>query len=117
MPVFHDHGSTPLEMAVLPIDRRSSSFVIRVLDELLVGPVPPVVASPNFSIHKPPRNRSPRDDDGPKVPNAHPGRPRLGTLILFKILTACDHLQSHGAKTPSGIADIMDPNARPCSVR
>jgi hypothetical protein len=65
--------------------------------------VPPVMASPNFSIHQPARNRSPRNDNRPKVPNAYPGRPRPRTLILFKILTACDHLQSHREKAPSGV--------------
>jgi hypothetical protein len=70
-------------------------LVIRWLDELLVGPTPPVMASQDLSIHEPTRNRSPRNDDRPKVPNAYPGRLRPRTLILFKILTACDHLQSH----------------------
>jgi hypothetical protein len=89
------NNSAPLlKPAVLPADRLSISLVIPVLDELLVGPTPPVVASPDLSIHEPARNRSPGDDDRPKVPNAYPGRPRPRTLILFKILTACDHLQS-----------------------
>jgi hypothetical protein len=84
----------PFETTVLPTDRLSISLVIPVLHELLIGPTPPVMASPNLSIHEPTRNRSPGDDDRPKVPNAYPGRPRPRTLILFKILTACDHLQS-----------------------
>jgi hypothetical protein len=79
--------------------------------------VPPVMASPNFSMHQPTRNRSPRDDNCPKVPNAYPGRPRPRTLISFKILTACDHLQSHGEKAPSGVGSLALSNAGPCSVR
>jgi hypothetical protein len=112
------NDSAPFETTVLPTVRLSISLVIPVLDELLVGPTPPVMASPNLSIHEPTRNRSPGDDDRPKVPNAYPGRPRPRTLILFKILAACDHLQSRGDKGAkwSMIAWIADPN-RACSVR
>jgi len=53
------------------------------------------MASQDLSIHEPTRNRSPRNDDRPKVPNSYPGWLRPRTFILFKILTACVHLQSH----------------------
>src|SRR5205814_6951541 len=96
------NSSAPFEAAILPTERLSISLVIRWLYELLVGPASPVMASQDLSIHEPPRNRSPRNDDRPKVPNAYPGRLRPRTLILFEILTACDHLQSHQYKTRSG---------------
>ena len=107
------NSSAPFETTVLPTVRLSISLVIPVLDELLVGPTPPVMASPNLSIHEPTRNRSPGDDDRPKVPNAYPGRPRPRTLILFKILAACDHLQSRGDKGAKWRYDRLDRGSEP----
>ena len=88
------NNSAPFEIAVLPTDRLSISLLTRILEELFVDPTPPVMASPNPSPHESTRNRSPRDDNPPKVPKAYPGWPRLRALIVFKILTARDHLQS-----------------------
>ena len=48
------------------------SFIIRVLDELLVDPAAPVMPPPNATIHKTARNRASRNDDFPHVPNLCP---------------------------------------------
>jgi hypothetical protein len=41
------NGNAPLAIFVLPIDLRS--FIVRVLNELLVDPAAPVVAAPDLS--------------------------------------------------------------------
>jgi hypothetical protein len=48
-----------LTIFVLPIDRRS--FIVRVLNELLVDPAAPIVATPDFS-RRPIRSAAKRSD-------------------------------------------------------
>jgi hypothetical protein len=86
------NNSTPLETAVLPVERLSISAVIRVLDKSLVGPTAAVMAAPNLSIHEPASNRAPGNDDRPKMPNLCPCR--LRAHRSFKILTVSNHLGS-----------------------
>lgn len=86
------NNSTPVETAVLPVERLSISAVIRVLDKSLVSPTAAVVAPPNPSIHEPASNRAPGNDDRPKMPNLCPCR--LRATRSFKILTVSNHLVS-----------------------
>ena len=48
-----------------------------IFDEFLVDPAPAVVPPPHLAKHQPTGDRTPRDEDGPEVPNLRPGR--LGT--------------------------------------
>ena len=48
------------------------SFIVRVLNELLVDPVAPVVPAPDATVHNSTGNRSSRNNDCPQVPFRHP---------------------------------------------
>src|SRR4029077_8436988 len=50
---------------VLPSDLRSLRMFISVLDELLVDPTAAVMAAPDFPVKQSPRDRAPRNDNGP----------------------------------------------------
>jgi hypothetical protein len=65
-----------LAIFVLPIDLRSFISITRVLSELLINPAAAIVAPPDLSKDEPARDRSPRNDDSPKVPDFHPRRLR-----------------------------------------
>jgi len=54
-----------------------SSSIIRILDEFFVGPTPSVPAPPYRSPNQTARDRSPRENDLPKVPGTSPRRSRL----------------------------------------
>jgi hypothetical protein len=68
------NGNAPLAIFVLPIDLRSFVAIMRVFNEFLVDPVAPVVPAPDLTGNEPAGNRSPRNEDGPKVPDFCPGR-------------------------------------------
>jgi hypothetical protein len=95
------HGRTPvcgpknrnasLPIFVLPIDRRSS--IVRVLNDPLVDPVSPVVPSPDAADNKPARDRSPRNDDSPEVPNLCPGGPGRPVQDLKIVVALRGHLR------------------------
>jgi hypothetical protein len=59
------NNSTPLETAVLPVERRSISTVIRVLDKFLVDPMAAIMATPDLAVHEPAGNRAPGNDNRP----------------------------------------------------
>jgi hypothetical protein len=50
---------------VLPIDLRSLGVFIGILNKLFVDPMPAVMAPPDFSVKQAPRDRAPRNDNGP----------------------------------------------------
>jgi hypothetical protein len=52
------------------------------LDEALVDPVATVMTSPNPTPHKPARNGSPRNSNGPDVPKF--GERRLGGVPIIE---------------------------------
>jgi hypothetical protein len=74
----------------------------RKLDELLVRPMPPIVAAPDSSIDEPACNRSARKEDGRQVPCLGPGwlRVKVRQGLLF---VASNHGLLFKTKPPSGI--------------
>ena len=73
-----------------------------ILDEFLINPVPAVTASPNPSVYEPTGNRSPRNDDRPKMPNFRPSGSRRQCSIN-EIMTANHHLPSRKTKAAQGM--------------
>jgi len=82
-----------LTIFVLPIDLRSFISITRVLNELLINPVVPIVAPPAFSKDEPACDRSPRHDDSPKVPEFHPCGHRTQARHLKIVAAACFHFR------------------------
>jgi hypothetical protein len=74
---------------------RNRSINIFILDKFLVYPLPPVMASPNSSVHEATGNRSPRDNDRPEMPNFRPSRVRLQRPIKV-IPTGIEHARPQG---------------------
>jgi hypothetical protein len=61
---------------LLPNDLRSFISITRVLNELLIIPVAPIVAPPDPSNDEPACDRPSRDDHHPEVPDLRPFRLR-----------------------------------------
>ena len=71
------HRERAARCNVPSIPRKLGVSFIRILNKFLVGPMPSVPAPPYRSPNQPPRDRSPRDNDLPKVPSISPIRSRL----------------------------------------
>jgi hypothetical protein len=67
--------------------------------------MPPVTASPDPPIHEPARNRSPRNDDRPNVPNFGPGR--LPTAGPINVVTVCNHGAASGQKNKAAKRNMI----------
>jgi hypothetical protein len=75
------------------IDLRSFVAIMRVLNELLINPMVTVVAPPHFSKGEPASDRSPRENDSPKMPNFRPGGFRTQAQNLKIIMALHCHFR------------------------
>src|SRR5664279_2148378 len=66
--------------------------------ELLVHPMPPIKASPDFSIDDPARDRSTRGDDRPQMPCLRPSGLRTTQVRHGWIVAVCGHGRSQKNK-------------------
>jgi hypothetical protein len=79
---------------------RSSINRAFVFDEFLVDPMPPVMTSPNPSVHEPAGNRSSWNDDHPQMPDFCPHGSRLQGLV--NVFLTVNHRDLKETKPPSG---------------
>jgi hypothetical protein len=73
--------------------------VMRLLNEFLEDPVAPVVPSPHSTKNKPAGNRSPRNDDGPEVPNQTGLAAPFNISKLLSLFAVISGAQLHPSET------------------
>ena len=96
------------QMIVNAISHTMISPLNSVLDEFFVDPIPPVVAPPDFSKNEPAGNRSPWNDDRPKVPDFRPG----GLRTQARYLKTSVALRSHFPRRSSLVRAQLAPGWR-----